>query len=120
MLLIFPQYVTAVKEGSIEGPPFLHSKYVVVDSEWVAVGSWNMWTRSAFYEMEAEIFVSSSSFAADLQKKFEREKNEFTVHVKTVKECEKYLPSGCSICTHFGPFFEVQAPSSPRSILSVA
>jgi phosphatidylserine/phosphatidylglycerophosphate/cardiolipin synthase-like enzyme len=75
MLLIFPQYVTAVKEGSNEGPPFLHSKYVVVDSEWVAVGSWNMWMRSAFYEMEAEIFVSSPSFAADLQKKFERERN---------------------------------------------
>jgi phosphatidylserine/phosphatidylglycerophosphate/cardiolipin synthase-like enzyme len=120
MLLIFPQYVTAVKEGSIEGPPFLHSKYVVVDSEWVAVGSWNMWTRSAFYEMEAEIFVSSSSFAADLQKKFERERNEYTVQVKTVKGCEKYLPSGCSICTHFGPFFEIQAPSSRRSIFSVS
>lgn len=97
--------MTALKEGSNEGPPFLHSKYVVVDSDWVAVGSWNMWTRSAFYEMEAEIFVSSSSFALELQKKFERERNEFTVQVKTAKECEKYLPSGCSICAQFGPFF---------------
>jgi phosphatidylserine/phosphatidylglycerophosphate/cardiolipin synthase-like enzyme len=100
-----PQYVTELKEGSNEGPPFLHSKYVVVDSEWVAVGSWNMWTRSAFYEMEAEIFVFSSALATELQKKFERERNEFTVRVKTVKECEKYLPSGCSICAQFGPFF---------------
>jgi len=100
-----PQYVTALKEGSNEGPPFLHSKYVVVDSEWVAVGSWNMWTRSAFYEMEAEIFVFSSALATELQKKFDRERNEFTVQVKTVKECEKYLPPGCSICAQFGPFF---------------
>ncbi|KAL3768509.1 hypothetical protein ACHAW5_002466 [Stephanodiscus triporus] len=121
MLQIAPMvelYVTALKEGSNEGPPFLHSKYVVVDSEWVAVGSWNMWTRSAFYEMEAEIFVSSSSFAAELQKKFDRERNEFTVQVKTAKECEKYLPLGCSICAQFGPFFESQVPSSPRTVLA--
>ncbi len=107
--------MTALKEGIDECPPFLHSKYVIVDSKWVAVGSWNMWTRSAFYEMEAEIFVSSSSFAAELQKKFEWERNEFTVQVKTAKECEMYLPSGCLICNQFGPFFEGRVPSSPRS-----
>ncbi|KAL3822007.1 hypothetical protein ACHAXA_002993 [Cyclostephanos tholiformis] len=121
MLRIAPKvelFVTALKEGSDEGPPFLHSKYVIVDSEWVAVGSWNMWTRSAFYEMEAEIFVSSSSFASELQKKFERERNEFTVQVKTAEECEKYLPSGCSICNQFGPFFEDQILSSPCSVLA--
>lgn len=109
MLLIAPMvelFVTDVKEGSTEGPPFLHSKYVVIDSEWVAVGSWNMWTRSAFYEMEAEIFVISSTIAMELEKKFKREKNEFTVQVHTTKECEKYLPSGCAICNQFGPFFE--------------
>jgi phosphatidylserine/phosphatidylglycerophosphate/cardiolipin synthase-like enzyme len=98
--------VTALKEGTDEGQPFLHSKYVIVDSGWVAVGSWNMWTRSAFYEMEAEIFVSSQALATELQKKFERERNEFTVQVKTAKECDKFLPSGCSICNQFGPFFE--------------
>ncbi|KAL3822008.1 hypothetical protein ACHAXA_002994 [Cyclostephanos tholiformis] len=109
MLRIAPKvelFVTSLKEGSDEGPPFLHSKYVIVDSEWVAVGSWNMWTRSAFYEMEAEIFVSSTALATDLQKKFERERNEFTEQVKTAEECENYLPSGCSICNQFGPFFE--------------
>ena len=106
LFVFLSQFVTAVKEGSIEGPPFLHSKYVVVDSEWVAVGSWNMWTRAAFYEMEAEILVFSSALATELRKKFERERHEFTVQVKTADECENYLPSGCSICTQFGPFFE--------------
>ena len=106
LFVFLSQFVTALKEGSIEGPPFLHSKYVVVDSAWVAVGSWNMWTRAAFYEMEAEILVFSSALATELRKKFERERNEFTVQVKTADECEKYLPSGCSICTQFGPFFE--------------
>lgn len=97
--------MTALSKGCKLGPPFLHSKYVVVDSEWVAVGSWNLWTRSAFYEMEAEIFVSSASFAEQLRQKFEKERSEFTVPLRTAQECETFLPMGCSICTQFGPFF---------------
>lgn len=96
--------MTALTNDSMVGPPFLHSKYVVVDSEWVAVGSWNLWTRSAFYEMEGEIFVSSSLFAEQLRKKFEKEKA-FTVPLKNASECEYFLPKGCIICTQFGPFY---------------
>jgi hypothetical protein len=55
--------------------------------------------------MEAEIFVSSAAFAKQLQKKYEKEKNEFTVPLRTASECESFLPTGCAICTQFGPFF---------------
>ena len=99
------QFVTAPKPNG-GGVPFLHSKYVVVDSNWTAVGSWNLWTRAAFYEMEGEIFVVSSSFASDLEKKFQVEKDAFATRVKTAAECQRFLPKGCAICTQFGPFFQ--------------
>lgn len=86
-------------------PPFLHSKYIVVDSEWSAVGSWNLWTRAAFYEMEGELFVRSSVFASSLRDKFEAEKEEFSVHVETPSDCMQFLPKGCALCEGFGPFY---------------
>ena len=79
---------------------------MVVDSSWTAVGSWNLWTRSAFYEMEGEIFVVSSSFASDKETKFHIEKEAFATRVKTAAECQRFLPKGCAICTQFGPFFQ--------------
>lgn len=135
MLTVAPDvklFVAAVKDGKV--PPFLHSKYLVVDSRWACSGSWNMWMRSgklllfwiktidsfllafltqclrsppAFYEMEAEIFVQSESFASDLEEKFTRESERFCIPVKTVDECNQFLPKGCSICEGFGPFFDV-------------
>jgi phosphatidylserine/phosphatidylglycerophosphate/cardiolipin synthase-like enzyme len=88
-----------------EAPAFLHSKYVVVDSKWSAVGSWNLWTRAAFYEMEAEIFVHSKQVASCLEEKFEREKKQYTTRLNRPEDCMHYHPTGCSICHQFGPFF---------------
>lgn len=47
MLTVAPDvqlFVAALKDGKV--PPFLHSKYIVVDSRWACSGSWNMWMRS--------------------------------------------------------------------------
>ena len=71
-----------------------------------ATGSWNMWTRSAFYEMEAEVFVQSENFAAELVNKFERESAAYCIPVKTVDECLQFMPKGCPICEGFGPFYD--------------
>jgi len=97
-------FVTAIKDG--KKPPFLHSKYVVVDAKWTAVGSWNMWTRAAFYEKEAEVFVHSEAFAANVLDKFDKERNEYCVEVKTPAECDVFLPDGCFLCQGFGPFYD--------------
>lgn len=108
MLTVAPEvqlFVASVKDGKV--PPFLHSKYLVVDSKWACSGSWNMWMRAAFYEMEAEIFVQSESFAADLEEKFTTECEKFCIPVKTVDECNQFLPKGCAICEGFGPFFDL-------------
>lgn len=88
-----------------EAPAFLHSKYVVVDSKWSAVGSWNLWTRAAFYEMEAEIFVHSERIAEYLEEKFVHEKNQYATILRKPEDCIHYHPTGCSICHQFGPFF---------------
>lgn len=108
MLTVAPDvqlYVAAEKNGKV--PPFLHSKYLVVDSKWACAGSWNMWLRSSFYEAEQEIFVQSEPFASDLEEKFTRESEQFCIPVKTADECNQFLPKGCAICEGFGPFFDV-------------
>lgn len=108
MLTVAPDvqlYVAAMKDGKM--PPFLHSKYLVVDSKWACSGSWNMWMRSSFYEAELEIFVQSEAFASDLEEKFTRECEQFCIPVKTADECNQFLPIGCAICEGFGPFFDL-------------
>eukprot|EP00957_Ditylum_brightwellii_P138651 10568470-Ditylum_brightwellii.AAC.1 len=40
-------------------PPFLHAKFTVVDRKWSAAGSWNVWTRAAYHEIEHELFIES-------------------------------------------------------------
>jgi phosphatidylserine/phosphatidylglycerophosphate/cardiolipin synthase-like enzyme len=89
-------------------PPFLHSKYVVVDEKWSALGSWNMWTRSAFYEMEQELLIHSEIIAQRLTAKFEIEKKATSVLMKDSEECAPgngFCPIGCKLCQPFGPFF---------------
>ncbi len=116
MLTVAPDvqlYVAAVKDGKV--PPFLHSKYVVVDSRWACSGSWNCWLRSAFYEAEQEIFVQSESFASDFhleEKLFTREREQVCIRVKIADECNQFLPKGCAICEGFGPFFDVWVDKS--------
>jgi phosphatidylserine/phosphatidylglycerophosphate/cardiolipin synthase-like enzyme len=113
MLTLAPKvelFVTA-KKGE-RRPPFLHSKYVVVDANWSAFGSWNLWTRSSFYEMEANVFAFSENLATQLLARFEREKNAYSVQVHSAADCEYFLPTGyngderCYVCKHFGPFYE--------------
>jgi len=89
-------------------PPFLHSKYTVVDSKWVAVGSWNVWARSAFHEIEHELLVQSETVAAALEAKFEKERNATTVRVFRAEECVPgagWCPAGCQLCLPYGPFY---------------
>lgn len=111
-------YVTALSSHRIKGDDklfekqvdeeinFLHSKYVVVDSEWSAVGSWNMWIRAAFHELEAELFVFSKSFANALENKFEREKEDSAMQIKSHEDIAFFCPRGCKLCKPFGPFYQ--------------
>jgi phosphatidylserine/phosphatidylglycerophosphate/cardiolipin synthase-like enzyme len=78
----------------------------VVDSEWTAVGSWNMWTRAAFYEKESEVFIYSKAFATELLEKFKQESFEYCDTVSSVDECQQFLPIGCTLCRGFGPFYD--------------
>lgn len=65
-----------------------------------------MWTRSAFYEKEAEVFVQSEAFASELLARFEMEKDAYCTRIETPGGCERFLPRGCAICEGFGPFYE--------------
>lgn len=85
--------------------PFLHSKYTVVDAKWSALGSWNLWTRCAFYEIEHELFIESQSVAHHLMAKFEKETTEWCTRIESITDCNFYCPKGCAICKPFGPFF---------------
>ena len=87
-------------------PPFLHAKYVVVDGIWSAIGSWNMWTRASYFEIEHEVFIDSPLIANLLSKKFEHEKKCFTVHLCAKENCIEFCPKGCCLCKGFGPFFK--------------
>ena len=86
---------------------FLHGKYVVVGGTWAALGSWNLWTRSAFYELELEAFLESTHAASLLQAKFDSDRARNTILVETA-DCipgVRFCPKGCALCRQFGPFF---------------
>jgi putative cardiolipin synthase len=89
-------------------PDFVHAKYVVVDREWTAAGSWNLWTRSAFYEIEHEAFIESRAVAQALCDKFDRDRASHSVRVSAA-DCTPggaFCPRGCVVCDGFGPFFK--------------
>lgn len=89
-------------------PLFVHAKYVTVDGSWSAVGSWNLWTRSSFYEIEHEAIIESSVIAAELELKFEQDKTSTCVLIETAQACapgQGFCPKGCYVCKGFGPFF---------------
>jgi phosphatidylserine/phosphatidylglycerophosphate/cardiolipin synthase-like enzyme len=89
-------------------PAFLHSKYVVIDEKWSCVGSWNLWTRAAFYEMEHELLIYSEKVASFLLAKFERERTATAVLLNGFEDClpgKGFCPTGCDLCRPFGPFF---------------
>lgn len=89
-------------------PPFAHAKYVTMDGTWNAIGSWNVWTRGSFYEMEHEAMIESTTIASLLEQKFETDKAT-TVRIFKAEELESggdWCPMGCSVCRCFGPFFQ--------------
>lgn len=49
----------------------MHAKAVVVDSQWAAVGSYNLDHRSLQHNLEANIHVLDRAFAAKLRERFE-------------------------------------------------
>lgn len=108
LLALAPQvqvYVTAMHDTG--RPPFLHAKYVIVDGKFTAVGSWNVWTRGSFYELEHEALIQSTAMAQELLGKFEEEKNAAAVRImqETCDPGAGFCPIGCAICKGFGPFF---------------
>jgi len=94
------------EDGTILLPEFLHGKFVVIDRVWCAVGSWNLWTRSAFHEIEHEALIRSEVIAVMLAEKFHRDQIAHTVLLDE-SQCRNlaFRPKGCSICRRFGPFF---------------
>ncbi|KAL3906675.1 MAG: hypothetical protein SGILL_009176 [Bacillariaceae sp.] len=102
---VFATHVEAVVDG--ERPDFLHAKYVIVDGQWACLGSWNLWPRSSFYEMELEALIESPEIAAQLQAKFDYDQSKNAIRV-TLDDCspgKKFCPKGCQLCKGFGPFF---------------
>lgn len=90
-----------------ERPEFLHSKYVTIDGTWSAVGSWNFWNRSAFYEIENEAFVESVAVANILRQKFLADADILCSRL-SADDCRPgglYCPKGCFLCQGFGPFY---------------
>ena len=65
-----------------------------------------MWTRSAFYEKESEVFIYSKVFACELLEKFKKESDEYCVQISAAHEIKQFLPSGCALCKGFGPFYD--------------
>ncbi|CAB9516249.1 Phospholipase D Transphosphatidylase [Seminavis robusta] len=104
-------YSTFLVEHQEEGqatkkPPFIHAKYVTIDGHWSAVGSWNLWHRAAFYEIEHELFVPNSRvLAQELVRKFDDDQANACVLVPTPEACGLFLPKGCVLCRGFGPFY---------------
>jgi phosphatidylserine/phosphatidylglycerophosphate/cardiolipin synthase-like enzyme len=99
-------YLTHRKPGGPR-PPFAHAKYVTMDGTWSAIGSWNVWTRGSFYEMEHEAMIESTVIASLLEAKFQVDRAT-TVRVFKAEELEPggdWCSSGCSVCRGFGPFF---------------
>jgi len=91
-----------------ERPNFVHAKYVTMDGHWSAVGSWNVWMRGSFYEIEHEALVESAVIAQALEEKFEFDKASTAVRLETPHQCEPgrgFCPTGCPVCRGFGPFY---------------
>ncbi|GKY94736.1 hypothetical protein MPSEU_000439000 [Mayamaea pseudoterrestris] len=99
-------YVTAPVNGNT--PSFVHAKYATIDGEWSACGSFNLWPRASFYEIEHEAIIDSKAVAEEFEAKFERDKVTHTIRLLTPEDADKFLPARCMISEVFGPFFEKQ------------
>ena len=51
---------------------FQHGKFCVADRRLCSVGSWNAWARSAFHEMELNMFFDAPDLAERLAQKWAR------------------------------------------------
>jgi len=78
-------------------PLFLHAKCITIDGHWSLVGSWNMWTRSGFFELEMEAVVESPQISRELEEKFVYEKTTMCSRIDSLQQCCAIGPSGCSV-----------------------
>jgi hypothetical protein len=102
------EYYTTTWKAGEKRTPFAHAKYVCIDGRWSAVGSWNVWTRGSFYELEHEALIESETIAKILEQKFETD-SATTTRIWSAQELEPgagWCPTGCSVCKGFGPFFQ--------------
>lgn len=50
-----------------------HTKFILVDREWICIGSWNAWLRTHFYESELNCVVSNKKLGQVIgTKEFDR------------------------------------------------
>jgi len=88
---------------------FQHGKFCVADRQLCSVGSWNAWARSAFHEMELNMFFDAPDLAEKLAEKW----------LSAAQECARvddpndlvpgvgrFAPRGCEMCLPFGKFCE--------------
>lgn len=88
---------------------FQHGKFCVADRHFCSVGSWNAWARSAFHEMELNMFFDAPDLAEKLAEKWARAAAE-CARVKDPAALTpgtgRFAPLGCEMCAPFGKFTE--------------
>ena len=86
---------------------FQHGKFCVADRKLCSVGSWNAWARSAFHEMELNMFFEAPDLAEKLAEKWARAAAEcarVNEPSALVPGIGRFAPRGCEICAPFGGF----------------
>ena len=88
---------------------FQHGKFCVADRRLCSVGSWNAWARSAFHEMELNMFFDAPDLAERLAQKWARAAAECARVKKPAALTPglgRFAPRGCEMCAPFGKFCE--------------
>ena len=86
---------------------FQHGKFCVADRKLCSVGSWNAWARSAFHEMELNMFFEAPDLAEKLAEKWARAAAEcarVNEPSALVPGIGRFAPRGCEMCAPFGGF----------------
>jgi cardiolipin synthase len=70
---------------------FIHSKYIVVDDQFVLTGSSNLDFRSLWINFENALLVDNQQFAKQMSRCFEDEKNNSIVVTQDLINCERTI-----------------------------